>query len=69
VGAKELEAMSLYGDREGVVRPVLQIAMPRLPRLYAPGGTMHVVAPFSAEKERLSPPLIKLVQGSRLQVC
>ena len=61
--------MSLYGDKEGVARPVLQIAMPRLPRLYAPGGTMHVVAPFSAEKERLSPPLIKLVQGSRLQVC
>ena len=36
--------MSLYGDKEGVARPVLQIAMPRLPRLYAPGGTMHVVA-------------------------
>jgi putative transposase len=36
--------MSLYGEREDKDRPVLQIAMPRLPRLYAPGGTMHVVA-------------------------
>ena len=36
--------MTLYGEREGVVRPILQIAMPRLPRLYAPEGTMHVVA-------------------------
>jgi hypothetical protein len=36
--------MTLYGEREGVVRPILQIAMPRLPRLYAPWGTMHVVA-------------------------
>jgi len=61
--------MSFYGERRDAVGPIHQIAMPRLPRLYAPGGTMHVVAPFSAEKERLSPPLIKLVQGSRLQVC
>ena len=38
------EAMSLYGEREDAVRPALQIAMPRLPRLYAPEGTMHVVA-------------------------
>jgi len=36
--------MTLYGERDGAVRPVLQIAMPRLPRIYAPGGTMHVVA-------------------------
>jgi len=36
--------MSLYGEREEAVRPALQIAMPRLPRLYAPEGTMHVVA-------------------------
>ena len=36
--------MTLYGEREGAVRPVLQIAMPRWPRIYAPGGTMHVVA-------------------------
>jgi hypothetical protein len=33
--------MSLYGEREDAVRPALQIAMPRL---YAPEGTMHVVA-------------------------
>jgi len=37
--------MTLYSERDGAVRPVSQIAMPRLPRLYAPGGTMHVVAP------------------------
>jgi hypothetical protein len=62
--------VSLYGVREmDGVRPGLQIAMPRLTRLYAPSGTMHVVAPFSAQKERLSPPSIKLVQGSRLRVC
>jgi len=48
--------MTLYGGREGAVRPVLQIAMPRLPRLYAPSGTMHDGAPFFAENERLSPP-------------
>jgi putative transposase len=36
--------MTLYGERDGAVRPVLQIAMPRLPRIYAPGWTMHVVA-------------------------
>jgi hypothetical protein len=36
--------MILYGERENAVRPVLQIAMPRSPRIYAPGGTMHVVA-------------------------
>ncbi|MFH1625928.1 MAG: hypothetical protein ABID54_12350 [Pseudomonadota bacterium] len=36
--------MSVYGEREDAVRPALQIAMPRLPRLYAPEGTMHVVA-------------------------
>ena len=36
--------MTLYGEREGAVRPVLQIAMPRPPRIYAPGGTMHLVA-------------------------
>jgi len=38
------EAMSLYGEREDAVRPALQVAMPRLPRLYAPEGTMHMVA-------------------------
>jgi len=35
--------MTLYGEKDGVVRPVLQIAMPRLPRIYAPEGTMQVV--------------------------
>ncbi len=36
--------MTFYGEGDGAGRPVLQIAMPRLPRLYARGGTMHVVA-------------------------
>jgi hypothetical protein len=34
--------MTLYGERNGAVRRVRQIAIPRAPRLYAPGGTMHV---------------------------
>jgi hypothetical protein len=36
-------AMTLYGDRCGAVRPVLQVGMPRLPRLYSPGATMQVI--------------------------
>jgi hypothetical protein len=31
--------MTLYGEGDGAVRSVLQMAMPRLPRIYAPGGT------------------------------
>jgi hypothetical protein len=33
-----------YGERDEKARPVYRIAMPRPRRLYAPGGTMHVVA-------------------------
>ena len=47
--------MTLYGEREGAVRTILQVAMPRLPRIYGPGVTMHMAVPFSAEKERLGP--------------
>jgi hypothetical protein len=36
--------MILYGEKDNPNRPILQVSMPRLPRLYAPGGTMHVVA-------------------------
>ena len=36
--------MSLYGEKDGAVRPVLQIAMPPSPRIYSPGGTMQVEA-------------------------
>lgn len=36
--------MKLYQEVDNSLRPVLQIAMPRAPRIYAPGGTMHVVA-------------------------
>jgi hypothetical protein len=32
----------MYPDKP--LRNTLQITMPRAPRLYAPGGTMHVVA-------------------------
>ena len=39
--------MTLYGERDDGVRPVFQTAMPRLPRFYAPGGTMHFVARFN----------------------
>jgi putative transposase len=34
--------MEIYPDKP--LGNVLQIAMPRAPRLYAPGGTMHVMA-------------------------
>jgi len=34
--------MGQYGKRDGAVRPVLQIAMPRSPRIYFPGATMQV---------------------------
>ncbi len=34
--------MEIYPDKP--LGNVLRIAMPRAPRLYAPGGTMHVVA-------------------------
>jgi hypothetical protein len=44
VGAGDWEAMPLYSVRDGAVRPVVQNAMPRLPCLYASGGTMHLVA-------------------------
>jgi hypothetical protein len=36
--------MTLYGEKYRALRPVLQIALPRLPRIYSPGATMHVVA-------------------------
>jgi putative transposase len=36
--------MVLYGEKRDAARPIHEIAMPRLPRLYAPSGTVHVVA-------------------------
>ena len=39
---RERKPMEIYPDKP--LGNVLQIAMPRAPRLYAPGGTMHVVA-------------------------
>ena len=36
--------MTLYGERDVAGRPVLQMAMPRSLRMYAPSGTMHMVA-------------------------
>ena len=39
---RERKPMEIYPDKP--LGNVLQIAMPRSPRLYAPGRTMHVVA-------------------------
>jgi putative transposase len=36
--------MIQYAQTENLLRPVLEIAMPRAPRIYAPGFTVHVVA-------------------------
>jgi putative transposase len=38
------EGMIQYAETDNLLRPVLQIAMPRAPRIYAPGATVHVVA-------------------------
>ncbi|MEI8188789.1 MAG: hypothetical protein WCI75_03605 [candidate division NC10 bacterium] len=36
--------MKSYPLIENLGRPGLRVAMPRAPRVYAPGGTMHMVA-------------------------
>jgi hypothetical protein len=36
--------MKRYPRVKNLLRPVLGVAMPRAGRLYAPGGTVHVVA-------------------------
>ena len=36
--------MILYSETDPAGRRIRQVAMPRSPRIYAPGGTMHVVA-------------------------
>jgi hypothetical protein len=36
--------MTLYGDRDGAVRPAPQVAIPRSPPAYSTGATMQVVA-------------------------
>ncbi len=36
--------MVQYTETDNLLRTVLQIAMPRAPRVYAPGSTVHVVA-------------------------
>jgi hypothetical protein len=36
--------MKRYPQVEDLLRPLLKVAMPRAGRLYAPGGTVHVVA-------------------------
>ena len=36
--------MKPYPLIDDLLRPVLRVAMPRAPRVIAPGGTMHVVA-------------------------
>lgn len=56
--------MTIYSDDS--LRPILQIAMPRVPRIYAPGETVHVVARcnnrefyFTAQEYNLAGRLIK----------
>jgi hypothetical protein len=44
VGAPGGCVLKPYPQVEDLLRPVLRVAMPRAPRLYAPGGTVHVVA-------------------------
>jgi len=39
---RDRKPVTIYPDSPP--RPVLEIAMPRPPRIYAPGGTVHVVA-------------------------
>ena len=41
VGVGGWEAMTLYGDKDRALRPVLQIAMPRSPCIYAPLKRNH----------------------------
>jgi len=36
--------VTTYKQTDEILRPVLQIAIPRAPRIYAPGATVHVVA-------------------------
>ena len=48
--------MGLYGEREDAVRPALQISMPRLPRLYAPG-----VPASSPQGAFLDPPFCGII--------
>lgn len=43
-GRREAGAVRAYGQREDRRVPLRRVAMPRAPRLYAPGATMHVVA-------------------------
>jgi len=54
--------MTLYGEREGAVRPILQVAMPRLPRIYAPGGrSQHLTHEAGLRKKQTN----QLVGGIR----
>jgi len=43
-GEKGKVAVSAYPRAQDLRRPVLRVAMPRAMRVYAPGGTVHVVA-------------------------
>ena len=36
--------MATYKQTDEILRPVLQIAVPRAPRVYVLGATVHVVA-------------------------
>jgi hypothetical protein len=55
--------MTLYGERDFTVRPVLPIAMPRLPRIYSLGATMHVVARCNNRKFYFAAPEESEIDG------
>jgi hypothetical protein len=50
IGAPGRDAAKPYPLVDEIIRPVLRVGMPRGPRLNAPGGTMHVVAGWSAQR-------------------
>jgi REP element-mobilizing transposase RayT len=48
--------MKLYPLVDDLIQPVLRVAMPRAARLYAPGGTVHVVARCNNREFSLTTP-------------
>ena len=50
--------MKPYPLVDEIIRPVLRVGMPRAPRLIAPGGTMHVMAGWRAQRAVGSPAFV-----------
>ena len=51
--------MKPYPLVDEIIRPVLRVGMPRAPRLNAPGGTVHVVARWRAQRAVGSPAFLE----------